>query len=82
MSERIYQTIQVVPVDDILPIIEELQKKHSTPEVMNTRQLAAYLGVSESTIRNRMKNGLPFSDKLADPRFLKLEVDRWFRESK
>lgn len=83
MSEKIYQTIQVVPIDDVLPIIERIEKQirrqNSTPEIMNIKQIAVYLGVSEGTVRNRMKDGLPFTNKLGDPRFLKSEIDAWLK---
>jgi len=48
------------------------------PEIMKLSQIAKYLGVSENTVRARLKsNNLPHSRQLGDLRFHKPEVDKW-----
>ena len=76
-----YQTIQVVPVSEVLSLIETNQSNENiSPEVMTIGQLSEFLGVSQPTIRKRIKQGLPVSEKLGDKRFIKADVLEWLRE--
>ena len=71
--------------------IEQLSKKTATlaaeivlqktykpfPEWMTISQIADYLGISENTVRSKIKDGLPVNDKLGFKRFSRRLVDEW-----
>lgn len=71
--------------------IEQLSKKTATlaaeivlqktykpfPEWMSISQIADYLGISENTVRAKLKDGLPVNEKLGFKRFSRKLVDEW-----
>lgn len=55
-----------------------LQKTYKPfPEWMNISQIAEYLGISENTVRAKIKEGFPVNDKLGFKRFSRKMVDEW-----
>lgn len=75
-------TLQFISVSELMPILTELKesvkREAEFPPVMTMKQICKYLQISEQTVRNRIADkGLPVSDKLGDPRFIKSEVDEW-----
>jgi excisionase family DNA binding protein len=82
--------IVVLSKDDFVGVIEQTALKaaeialaESEPprEWMNTSQIAEYLGVSQSTIRNQIKKaGFPVNKKLGFNRFDRKAVDNWMRD--
>ncbi len=81
-----YQTIQVVPVSEITHEIQAMIEAriayitNPTPEVMTVSEVAAYLRCSQAHIYKLIKEGLPFTEKCGDKRFIKSEVDQWLKK--
>ena len=49
------------------------------PEVMDKKTVAKYLVVSIPTINRKMREGMPVTYRVGDPRFLKSEIDAWLK---
>jgi excisionase family DNA binding protein len=62
-------------------IREELDSREKPNEIMTRSQLSDYVGWSLSTIRRKMKAGLPhFGGEGEHPRFRKSEIDKWLTQ--
>jgi excisionase family DNA binding protein len=49
-------------------------------EWLSIKELSEYLGIPENKINSLIKRkGIPFSDRLGDPRFNKTDIDEWMR---
>jgi len=58
-----------------------VQTNQSQPTYLSKKQLATYLGTSERTINNFLKQGIPhfrIGNKIL--RFKRSEVDQWFEQ--
>lgn len=77
--------LTVVNLDDLKAVMSdvavEISSANTFPEIMTVSQVADFLGVSKPTVYSRMKKGLPYSEKLGDPRFIKTEVLKWLKEN-
>lgn len=76
--------LQLIPVSELLPVLEELAKEKGRqaefPPVMTIKQVAAYLQVTEQTVRNKIKQeNLPVTGRCGDPRFIRSDIDAWLR---
>jgi excisionase family DNA binding protein len=79
-------SIAVIETHDLEAMIREtirseLDARERPREIMTRAQLSEYTGWSLSTIRRKMKNGLPhFGGEGEHPRFRRAAVDNWLTE--
>ncbi len=62
------------------PLAEVIPFPTSFEPYVSKRQLANYLSCSESTVKNRMRDGLPSYMIGGQRRFRLSEVESWLRE--
>ena len=60
--------------------IKQAAKPDAVPELMNPREAAEYMRVSETTLWRATKDGLKITYVLNQPRYRKADIDAWLDE--
>ena len=80
--------VVTISKDDLVDLIstvvrKELDARERPTEIMTKTQLSEYTGWSLSTIRRKMKEGLPyFGGGDTHPRFLRRKVDEFLTQER